>query len=766
VQLLRPARFSADGVRRQLEQLSGSVPDDETVRRTAERSSGVPFLVEELLAAEDLDRAAVRVGRDLYAHRVTGLSAHARSLVDAAALGRDPLDADLLFEASGLPNEEFDAAAREAVSAGVLEHADDGSYRFRHALLREATSLEVPPRRRHALHRRWAEAASSHPGGPGARSADLAEHWAGAGADARALAAYARAADDAARVFAHRERYRLLLQAITLWDRVPDAEGATGTDLGTLLADAGELAQLFGEHATVRELVARGRQLFRRPEDRPRQAWFDVLDLWRRSAADESIPLVEVRASVQAVRAQPPGAQPVRALFMLSNSLLQDGRADEALPVAEEAHTIADSLGEASLQTEALGHLALVHAARDDHDQARRWAEAELARAEALGDLLLVQGALTTLAVVHWEAGDPAASMQASERGREILGGSRPGPLPNEWAMHTLNSVEGLLDLGQWDEARARLDEVAIAGPGSRSLAGWRERLGRWLAVVRGEVTLENLDLGPPQEREHREVQDAYVTVMSLVDVLMHLGAHDEARAIAGSVLWQDRMEHSIPAFVWPVLAVVSRVEVEAAEAGEVVDVTVLERVAALSAVVPAPNDGLQAHAAQVRADLVWAQGSPDPALCRDCAQRWERLGLPYWHAWALLRLARLAAAAGERDEASTSLGAAREIATRLGAEALDGRIRATAAAYGVRLGARARAGQDPGGLTPREREVLALLGEGASNRGIAGRLVISEKTVSVHVSNLLAKLGASSRGEAVAVARRAGILGAESHHA
>lgn len=58
--------------------------------------------------------------------------------------------------------------------------------------------------------------------------------------------------------------------------------------------------------------------------------------------------------------------------------------------------------------------------------------------------------------------------------------------------------------------------------------------------------------------------------------------------------------------------------------------------------------------------------------------------------------------------------------------------------------------------LTPREREVLALLDRGATNRQIAAELFISEKTVSVHVSNVLAKLGASHRGEAVALARRA----------
>ncbi len=61
--------------------------------------------------------------------------------------------------------------------------------------------------------------------------------------------------------------------------------------------------------------------------------------------------------------------------------------------------------------------------------------------------------------------------------------------------------------------------------------------------------------------------------------------------------------------------------------------------------------------------------------------------------------------------------------------------------------------------LTPREAEVLALVAEGRSNGEIGKQLFISTKTVSVHVSNVLAKLDAGSRTEAVAVARRRGLL-------
>jgi DNA-binding NarL/FixJ family response regulator len=64
-----------------------------------------------------------------------------------------------------------------------------------------------------------------------------------------------------------------------------------------------------------------------------------------------------------------------------------------------------------------------------------------------------------------------------------------------------------------------------------------------------------------------------------------------------------------------------------------------------------------------------------------------------------------------------------------------------------------------PEQLTAREQEVLALVAQGRSNRDIGGQLFISAKTVSVHVSNILAKLGAAGRTEAAAIARRRGLI-------
>ncbi|WP_170324090.1 response regulator transcription factor [Cryptosporangium phraense] len=95
-------------------------------------------------------------------------------------------------------------------------------------------------------------------------------------------------------------------------------------------------------------------------------------------------------------------------------------------------------------------------------------------------------------------------------------------------------------------------------------------------------------------------------------------------------------------------------------------------------------------------------------------------------------------------------------MATTLGAAPLLGEVTALARRKRISLGEVVPTQRPaPGGLTPREREVLALLCDGLTNRQMARRLFMSEKTASVHVSRILAKLNAPTRGAAAAAARR-----------
>ena len=130
-----------------------------------------------------------------------------------------------------------------------------------------------------------------------------------------------------------------------------------------------------------------------------------------------------------------------------------------------------------------------------------------------------------------------------------------------------------------------------------------------------------------------------------------------------------------------------------------------------------------------------------------------ERFGHVYETARSRTRLAAVLHAAGHPAEADTEADVARAVATSLGAQPLLDELRALSGSSAPpgRV-AKTRGGDS---LTVRELEVLTLVETGRSNREIAQQLFISAKTVSVHISNVMAKLGAASRTEAVAVARR-----------
>jgi DNA-binding CsgD family transcriptional regulator len=126
-------------------------------------------------------------------------------------------------------------------------------------------------------------------------------------------------------------------------------------------------------------------------------------------------------------------------------------------------------------------------------------------------------------------------------------------------------------------------------------------------------------------------------------------------------------------------------------------------------------------------------------------------------HPYAGLRLGQHLVAARERVEAKQVLAIASEEAVALGSTLLTDRIAALSQRAGFVVTSSAEA-SPVAGLTPRELEVLQLVADGRSNGEIASALFISTKTASVHVSNILAKLGVSGRGEAAAVAHRVGL--------
>ncbi|WP_236242083.1 helix-turn-helix transcriptional regulator [Streptomyces sp. CC228A] len=183
---------------------------------------------------------------------------------------------------------------------------------------------------------------------------------------------------------------------------------------------------------------------------------------------------------------------------------------------------------------------------------------------------------------------------------------------------------------------------------------------------------------------------------------------------------------------------------------------TAADALARVAAALTSPY--LRAVAAGADGAVLLAEGRPQAAweALRRAWSAWQQLAAPYEAARVRLLMAQAGAALGDHDTAALELDAARAVFSHLGAApdlaAADRLARGT--------GAAPDRGADrlPGGLTPREAEVLRLVAAGATNREIAAALVISEKTVARHLSNMFAKLDVPSRTAATAYAYEHGL--------
>jgi DNA-binding CsgD family transcriptional regulator len=180
------------------------------------------------------------------------------------------------------------------------------------------------------------------------------------------------------------------------------------------------------------------------------------------------------------------------------------------------------------------------------------------------------------------------------------------------------------------------------------------------------------------------------------------------------------------------------------------------------------------AMAATAEAHQLRATGAPASQAWIAAAERWDALGRPLCAAACRWRRAESCLEHGEREPAAQAVAEALAAARRLGSGWLVGELEGLATRARLPLGATAsapgaagapgaaaaapEADADPFGLTARERQVLGLVARGATNRQIGEELYMAEKTASVHVSRILAKLDVRTRTEAAAVAHRLGL--------
>jgi DNA-binding NarL/FixJ family response regulator len=472
------------------------------------------------------------------------------------------------------------------------------------------------------------------------------------------------------------------------------------------------------------------------------------------------------------VPSDPPTPFLARLAALHARTALGMGREVEAQRWAREAIDIATAIGKPAASADAATTLAVL--LRRAHEPAlvaeRLFTIAEDARAS--GEAAVELRTRFNIGSLYYELGDLAIAQeaydQAMTRAREH---GRP------WAAYGMEAraMVGLIQYlrGDWDAAVHTLDvtgETATAQAEAVYLA-----ITMMVRSGRGDAAA--LDLFPVlRPWWDRDGLVALYSTAAAVDLYAHLDRPNEALAMIDEVvtalatIWQDEWflaRIRLAALGVATLAGAAMTQPESARAALVARGDVLVGGGRASAEQGLPEGrklGVEGSAwvARLEAEwlrLRWLAGHDVPSE-QELIDAWQAAvdGFSYGHVFELARSrARLAAvlrAAGRGREAAVQADLARDVARTLGAEPLLAEIRA--------LGTTRAASREAGGsqvLTSRERDVLALLIEGRTNRQIANQLYISEKTVSVHVSNILAKLEVGSRTEAAALARREGLL-------
>ncbi len=326
------------------------------------------------------------------------------------------------------------------------------------------------------------------------------------------------------------------------------------------------------------------------------------------------------------------------------------------------------------------------------------------------------------------------------------------------------NLVESLLSLGGLNEA-ADLLATAPADLGSPRERSFLSRLRCMLALRLDDLPEAARQLALSVECLDRETEPFPLPLAELsIRLATAEGRFDDARTELLRAL-RNGFQPGKTRYVWPLLVhgVAAEADARGLPAGAPGRADVLAQVRAAAGATGSRWPLARGWSLLLAAELARAEGRADPALYRRAVQTLESTALPYPLSLALVRAAESEAALGNRVAAAELLDRAEAPTARHGdlrltheAALLARRARLRSPSASVSDAPTAADCDSSGfGLTPRELGVLGLVARGWSNRQVAEELYISPKTASVHVSNILAKLGASSRGEAAAMAHR-----------
>ncbi|HEX7964765.1 MAG TPA: AAA family ATPase [Gammaproteobacteria bacterium] len=667
-----------------------------------ELTGGNAFFVTEVLATSTEDIPSTV--RDAAMARIARLPEAARRIAHMIAIVPGKTER-WLMDATITPQRE---ALQECLGVGMVAHPDY-SMSFRHELARRAVEDNIAPDERRELHATVLAALLAQ--GEGKVAVGRLVHHADQAADEVAVLRFApAAAADAAAVGAHRDAAAYLKVALRHGETLDDARRAQLLDRYSYecyLID--RIPEAIQARTAALELW---RKLDARLKEGDDLRWLSRITWY---GGQKQVAEAYARQAVALLERLPPGRELAMAYSNVAQLYMLSSEMEQSLLWGRKALELATALGETEIQIHALGNVGAVKLLADGasgHEELER----SMQMAKAGGFEEHASRAYTNLGTAYLRTRNLPLAMKYLDAG---IAYCEERDLDSWTRYMKAQRSDALLGLGRWDEAAddaaSVLKHAAAAAiiriPALVTLGQLRARRGDpdmdspldeayRLAVPTGELQR----LGPVMAARAEVAWLQGTTSEELLQELertyeMSLGLADPwAQGELAFWLWRNsRLGRKPPA-----------------------------------------NAGAP-YLMQMQGD--W----------RGAAEAWRAIGLPYEQAMAL---------ADAKEE--MPLREALTIFERLGANPMAGQVKRRLRASGVRgipRGAQERTRQNPGGMTNREIKVLALVAEGLRNAEIARRLFLSEKTVGHHVSSVLAKLGAKSRGEAVATAARLGLV-------
>ncbi|AYY14229.1 helix-turn-helix transcriptional regulator [Actinobacteria bacterium YIM 96077] len=751
---LAVTRFERAHVADQLRAITGQDAEAGQIERVLERSEGVPFYVEELAFVDDHSGHQMPASlRDVLLARVEPLTERTQKLLRLMSVASSHVGHELVEAVADEDVPALERSLREAVSAGVLV-VDGRGYGFRHALMREALHADLLPGEHARMHACYARTLEEQPElAPDSRAdTEIAHHWYFAHDVGQAFRWSLRSAEELDRANATGGAQTMIERALELWDQVDDPASIAGTGRPELMVRASMQAYEAGEDDRA---VALARAAVESCDERsdPVRAG-ETLGWLGRLSCKLNLPgsielLTRARALVQS------GAEPLtRATIVewLSNNLALEWRYGDALDAVDEAERLGHVVGADHLIASARTTRATIWM-----DQGRK--DESLAEFERARPLVAVSADTllrfhVNLAHALGGIGEYRRAVEVAQEGKEravVIGRGR-----THGSMLAGNAAAALVQLGEWDRAEGLITRALELLPPSKNVR-YLDTLRAWLSLWRGDIAAaEHAAAGLHRAVDQQAAFPQYRCHIAQLrgELAWAKGEYDAAWSHVMSVF--DDARSTITAAL-PLLTVAASVLGAQRRSGAIAEVE--EPAAWVRATTAAMSDGspMPEWRALVDAELA----GDDPDAWRAALTALEAAeGPTYLRTYARYQLGSALVTAGARDEARDALRTAASEAETLGSGLLAGWITEVGSRAGLSTTERVTPSLSTTyGLTGREREVLRLIAAGRSNREIGAGLYISAKTASVHVSNILTKLGVSGRGEAAALAHRHGLV-------